>query len=249
VLALASCTGRDSKIASIEVPRPDQTVGGNVSPRSYDIPAGQASAIRRLFKTGGAMGYPIAVVSAQGTQTQFVNPQPVFIGENRFVVGLPEQHHVALTQVIATMQSAPAPVAMESFEMTYWVVEATPADATTIAPDLEEVGKTLEGLGALGKRKFRLIDRVGGRVTSGDEATLRSLRTNVTQALTADASTLQLQLELEQTGGDGKQGPFMHTTLRLRPDQPIVLGDAALSPPVATIDGLVLYIVRARRVD
>ena len=41
----------------------------------------------------------------------------------------------------------------------------------------------------------------------------------------------------------------MRTTLRLKPDEPIVLGNSAISQPVSTENGLVLYMVRARRVD
>lgn len=247
-LALVACSSRDNRLATLEVPRPDQTVGGNVSPRSYDVPPGRAAEIRRLFKGGGAMSYPIAVVSAQGTQTQFVNPQPVFLGENRFVVALPEGHHVALEQVIGQLKASGAPVVTGSYEMTYWIVEATPADANEIAPDLAEISGTLDKLGALGKRKFRMIDRVGGRVTDGDEAKMRSLRTDIFQSLVADPTGLQLTIELQQDADD-KRGPFVRTTLRLKPDQPVVLGDASLSTPVATVNGLVLYVVRARRVD
>jgi len=128
------------------------------------------------------------------------------------------------------------------------VVEALPADDTTIAPDLDDLSKTLHQLGALGKRTFRLVDRVGGRVTSGEEAKLQSMRTAVKQTLTADATAIQLQLELQQIGGDGK-GPYVETTLRLHAEEPIVLGDSAMSKPVAMVDGLLLYVVRARRVD
>jgi hypothetical protein len=247
-LLLAACTSRDTKVASVEVPRPDQTLGGNVAPKSYDIPAGHAAEIRRLFKGGGAMGYPIAVISASGTQTQFVNPQPVFIGDNRFVVALPAQHHAALEQVIASLKTSAAPAPMESFEMTYWVVEATPADDTTIATELDEISGTLKQLSALGKRKFRLVDRVGGRVVDGEEAQLQSLRTGIKQSLAADPTGLVLGIELEQTGDKDKRGPYMRTTLRLQPDKAIVLGDSALSQPLATVDGLLLYVVRARRV-
>jgi hypothetical protein len=248
---LAACSSRDAKIASIEVPRPDQVVGGNVAPKSYDIPAGHAAEIRRLFKGGGAMGYPIAVVSAQGTQTQFVNPQPVFIGENRFVVSLPEQHHAALEQVISGMSKSSPQVSSGSYEMTYWMVFAKDAEETTIEPDLGEIEGTIKQLGALGKRAFKLVDRFGGRVIDGDEALLRSFRTSVKQTLTADASGLQLELELEESGkGKPDQpGPFIRTTLRLKPEQAIVLGDTTLSQPVATENGLLLYVVRARRVD
>ena len=53
---------------------------------------------------------------------------------------------------------------------------------------------------------------------------------------------------LKETGED-KRGVSMRTTLRLKADQPIVLGDSAISQPVSTENGLVLYMVRARRVD
>ncbi len=248
-LLLAACTSRDTKVASVEVPRPDQTVGGNVAPKSYEIPAGHASEIRRLFKGGGAMGYPIAVVSAQGTQTQFVNPQPVFIGDNRFVVALPEQHHAALEQVLASLKTAGAPPTIESYEMTYWIVEATQGDEASIAPDLADITDTLKSLGALGKNKFRLIDRAAARVIDGDEVGIQSVRTSIKQTLTADTGGLSLALELEQNGDKDKRGPFLRTTLRLKPDKPIVLGESALSQPIATVDGLLLYVVRARRVD
>ena len=248
-VALAACNSRDTKLASIEVPRPDQVVGGNIAPKSYDIPAGHAAEIRRLFKGNGAMSYPIAVVSAQGTQTQFVNPQPVFIGENRFVVALPEQHHAALDQVIAGMSKSGPQVSSGSYEMTYWVVLAKDAEATAVAPELRELDATIKQLGALGTKSYSLIDRVGGRVIDGDEASMRSHRTDVQQMLTADASGLQLQLELRENADADKRGVQMRTTLRLEPDEPIVLGNSAISQPVSTENGLVLYMVRARRVD
>src|SRR5688500_6122562 len=68
---------------SAAIQRPDQMVGGNVVPGGHVVPPGRVAEVRRLFESG-TMSYPIAVVSAQGTQTQFVSPKPVFVGENRF---------------------------------------------------------------------------------------------------------------------------------------------------------------------
>ncbi len=248
---LGACTSRDTKLATFEVPRPDQMLGGNISPRSYDIPIGHAAEIRRLFKSNeGAMSYPIAVVSAAGTQTQFVNPQPVFIGESRFVVGMPEGHHAALEQIVASLATSSVPPVAESYEMTYWVVLAKPAEVTSIASDLGEITGTLDKLGALGTQAFTLVDRVGGRVTDGDNADLRSVRTKISQKMSTDNGALQLHLELEENAPPDKQpGPYVKTTLRIKPDQPIVLADSALRQPVATENGLLLYVVRARRVD
>ncbi len=249
-LALSACTSRDTRLASVEVARPDQVLGGNIAPKSYDIPPGHAGEIRRLFKGGGAMGYPIAVVSEKGTNTQFVNPQPVFIGDNRFVVALPEGHHAALEQVLASIKTSGAAGVAESYEMTYWVILAKPADATTVAPELGEVKGTLDKLGALGPQAFTMVDRIGGRVTDGEDAEMHSVRTKIMQTMSTDNGTLQLHLEVEENGpADKHGGPYIKTTLRLKPDQPIVLGDSALSQPVALENGLVLYVVRARRVD
>src|SRR5690349_17199447 len=82
------------------IDRPDQVIGGNIVPQSHEFPAGRAAEIRRMFE-GSALSYPVAVISEKGVQTQFVNPKPVFIGDRRFVVGLPPASHVALDKLIA----------------------------------------------------------------------------------------------------------------------------------------------------
>lgn len=254
LLATAGCNDRDRAAAppaAVPAPdRPDHAIGGTVIPQAHEFPPGRADDIRRLFEQG-AVSYPISVVSAQGVQTQFVNPEPVFVGDRRFVVGAPPAQHAAIDRMIASLD--PSSVRMAStYELTFWVVEAIASANTEVARDLAEVAPMLEKLAGLGKRRYRSLDRVAARARDGAKAKLGGRLIKIDQKLSAFPDRLELDLVLALTGvwnDKPDQGPTVETTLQLPLDVPVVIGDAAQSAAADGAANLLLYVVRARRVE
>ncbi len=256
LIALVGCPGRDQErdrpraAAVAEIMRPDQLVGGNIVPQSHDFPVGRADDIRRLFEND-VTSYPISVVSSAGTQTQFVNPNPVFIGDHRFVVGLPPHMHVALDQLIANLDKQPAK-APSTYEVTFWVIEAVAAGETDVPRDLAEVGPMLQKLTGLGKRRFKSLDRVAARARDGAHTKLSGRMMYVEQTLSAYPDGIELELKLEVKGTWTEKpelGPSVQTTLQLPLDRAIVVGDSAQAAASDGAANLLLYVVRAQRVD
>jgi hypothetical protein len=258
VVALVGCNERDEPATPAPAaatplagdPRPDQTVGGTVIPQSHEFPPGRAGDIRRLFDRN-VMSYPISVISAQGAQTQFVNPRPVFIGDHRFVVGAPPAMHAAIDRMIASLDKSGAPVSA-TYEVTFWVVEATAATNVDVARDLVEVAPMLEKLGGIGKRRYRSLDRVAARSRDGAETKLAGRMIKVEHSVAAFPDGIELDLELSLTGTwseKPEQGPKVETKLQLPLDQAIVIGDSAQTAGADGAANLLLYVVRARRVD
>lgn len=242
--------------ASTAPERPDQIIGGNIVPKSHEVPPGRVAEVRRIFESG-AMSYPIAVVSSSGVQTQFVRPNPVFVGENRFVVGAPPHVHAAIDETLSSLGSAPgagsaAGVGSPTYELTYWIVEANAASETAVAKDLAELAPMFEKLNELGPRTFRLIERLGGRTRDGARAQLTGRIADVSQKIAASPEGLELELGLQLRGmpTDVKdRSPGVETTLVVHLDKPVVLGDSTLAAASDGAAKLLLYVVRARQVD
>ena len=258
VAALTGCNERDQPtapppapaVAPTGVDRPDQSVGGTVIPQAHEFPPGRASDIRRLLERN-VMSYPISVVSAQGAQTQFVNPKPVFVGDHRFVIGAPPAMHAAMDRLIASLDNAPAPTS-STYELTFWVVEATAAANIDVARDLAEVGPMLEKLAGLGKRRYRSLDRLAARSRDGAETKLGGRMIKIEHTVTAFPDGIELDLQLALTGTWSEKpdlGPTVETKLQIPLDEPIVIGDSAQSGAADGAANLLLYVVRARRVD
>lgn len=249
VLSLG-CNERDHASAAAsaaapasEVIRPDKTLGGSIVPQAHEFPPGRADDIRRLFERN-VVSYPVSVVSEQGVQTQFVNPKPVFVGDHQFVVGLPPEQHVALDQMIAKLDKSA--VRSSTYELTFWAVEAVPAAKSEVASDLAEVAPMLEKLAGIGARKYRSLDRVGVRSIDGTSAKVDGRLLRVKQELQTIPKGIELELDLHL---NTEVGLSVEAKLQVPLDQPIVVGD---STQAATGDGpsnLLLYVVRARRVD
>jgi hypothetical protein len=199
------------------------------------------------------MSYPIAVVSTNGTQTQFVQPKPVFISDTRFVVGAPPQVHAAIDTMLKTLGPAQATGPSRTYEMSYWVLEAISAPKLEVPPDATELQPMLEKLTALGTRRYKLVDHVSGQMRDGANATLQGKIAYVTEKLAAGPDGLDLELGLELHGmwdqPMGNKGPIVNTTLQLQLDKPVVLGDSALPAASDGASNVLLYVVRARRVD
>lgn len=243
-LLLAACHPDHS--GNTEVPRTDQVLGGGVVPRSHQIPAGHEAEVRKLFETK-TISYPIAVVSSAGTNTQFVQPNPAYIGADRFVIGATPQIHAELDQLLAAMAKMPAPPATSTYAMTYWAIEADPSTDSQVPQDLGEITPVLQSLSGLGPRHFKTIDRVATRVLDGFRADVKGRELSVEQTLSADPSTLELGLRLELRGHRDEPSTSVETKLQLAVDKPIVLGQTAIGAGSDGSAGVVLYVVRAQR--
>jgi len=248
-LVVIACSGRDApppQPTVVTPDRPDQTIGGSVVPQIHEFPAGRAADIRRIFE-GNALSYPVAVVSKEGAQTQFVNPRPIFVSDRRFVVGLPPAAHAALDRLIAGLNAGPSP-AGATYELTFWAVEGGAAAKTEVAGDLADLAPVLEKLPGLGSRRFKAVDRVGGRSRDGAHSKLvgRVLQAEHKLAAGPDGIELEVTLQLQQSDG---RGPTIETTLHLPLDQPVVMGDASQPGAADGVANLLLYVVRARRVE
>ena len=254
LLALAACHDRDrtspAAAPAPAVERPDQILGAGVVPQAHEFPPGRTDDIRRLFDNN-VMSYPVSVVSEKGVQTQFVNPRPVFVGDRRFVVGAPSSMHAAIDKMIATLDKTAAP-AKQTYELTFWVVEAVAATNTDVARDLVDVAPMLEKLAGLGKRRYRSLDRVAARSRDGAKTKIsgRILRVEHELETFPDGIELELTLALPGIWTDKPElGPTVETKLQLPLDQPIVIGDSAQTSAFEGAANLLLYVVRARRVD
>lgn len=249
VLAVG-CNERDRQTSSpaaaptTDIPqRPDQLIGAGVMPMAHEFPPGRVDAIRRLFDHNVG-SYPISVVTAQGAQTQFVNPKPIFTSDRQFVIALPPAQHAAVDRMIAQLDKVP-PVAPATYEVTFWLVEASTAPKVEVANELGEVAPMLAKLANLGTRKFRSLDRVTARSIDTMETKLSGQLISVEHELAAVPKGIQIELNMQlRTEGS----PRIETKLTMPLDQPIVIGDSTQT----TGDGagnLLLYVVRARRVD
>ncbi|HEY1549836.1 MAG TPA: hypothetical protein VGG28_18535 [Kofleriaceae bacterium] len=236
-MLLAACHSTDRV-------EPARAAEVTVVPRIHQIPAGHANDVRKLFDAH-VLSYPITVAGAAGTNTQFIRPDPSFIGTDRFVIGATPEIHAALDTLLESLAKSPVPQASGTYTMTYWAIEAEPSNDVQVPADLAEIEPVLKSLGALGARKFHTIDRVSTRVLDGTRADVKSRAMTVSQTLSVDGPALELQLELgvKELGGD------IETKLQLAPDKPVVLGETAMGSAADPAANLVLYVVRAQRAE
>jgi hypothetical protein len=211
-------------------------------PKLYDVPAGREAEVRRLLR---GMSYPVSVITHDGAQTQFVPLQATFTSDQHLIINAPPQYHPAIDEILKKL--ATSPVTPQSFEVTYWIVRADAAKATTIAPDLAEIAGVLEQLPGLGTRAFAMLDHLSARTSDGDEAKLGGQVATIQQRLTSMPGIVDLELDMTVRAPGATAPAQIETQLRIKPDAPVVLGDSAatqtnLDAPAA----LLLYIVRVR---
>jgi hypothetical protein len=130
-----------------------------------------------------------------------------------------------------------------TYELTYWIVDAATADKTEVPADLAEAG--LDKLTGLGARKFQLVDRVSARTRDGSKAKLGGRLTRIEHRVASGPDGIELDVELQLQAKPGEPAPTIETTLQVPIDRPIVVGDSS----TATATNLLLYVVRARRVE
>jgi hypothetical protein len=245
VALLAAC--REEHTKSIEgAPIGHEPV---VVPRTHKIPAGHAAEVRKIFEAHEVITFPISVVSSAGTNTQFVNPTPTFLGNDRFVLAATPEIHEELDRLLDEIAKEHTPTKEITYAVTYWAIEADPNASVEIPADLEEVKPVLESLKGLGPRKFKIIDRAATHSLDGMKAGVKSRELDIQQTLSSDADGLQLALELEL---NDKPPGFpsnskVHTKLEIALDKPIVLAETAMEAGSGTPpENLVLFVVKAR---
>ncbi len=251
-LLLVACRDKEPPKPTTGAPteRPDQTIGGTVVAQAHDFPVGRAADIQRLFDEH-VMSYPIAVVSKDGAQTQFANPKPVFVSDSRFVVGLPPASHQALDRLIAGLSKGKSSLG-GTYELTFWAVEGVVAPETQVSPDLGDVAPALDKLTGLGKRRYKSLDRVGARSRDGSVTKLTGRMLKAEHRLATGGDGIELELTMQLLGGAADKAeptPTIETTLHLPLDKPIVIGDTAQAGASDGAANILLYVVRARRVD
>lgn len=220
--------------------------GYDVVPRTYQVPPHRSAEVRRLVRS---MSYPITIVTAQGAQTQFVQPTATFTSDRHFVVTAPVHFHPAIEDLLKRLASESEAARSPTYQITYWMVQAEPASDGAITPELAEIDKVLQSLTGLGKRRFRLVDRVSSRVTDGEDSAINGRIVGVKQNLESTPEGVELQVELQAKSAETTS--VVETRVRLRPDQAVVLGDSAAAPAgnAGDVAPLVLYVVRAHPVE
>ena len=220
-----------------------------IVPRNHPIPPGHLADVRKLFESH-LVSIPISVVSSAGTNTQFVNYQPTYVGDH-FVINATPEIHAELDTLLAAMAKQPATPPPATYLITYWAIEAAPSAASEIAPDLAELEPVLKSLAPLGPRTFKTIDRVATRSIDGTGADLKSRRLELEQTLSGDNVALELSLDLK-LNGEHPDGPpraeKISAKFPVTLDKPVVLGQTGDADGSNAAD-LVLYVVRAQRAE
>lgn len=241
ILALAACRSADPA-APVAPPTPASysQFGYDISPRAYEVPPGRAAEVRRLVK---GLAYPVSVVSAQGAQTQFVNPQPTFTSDGHVVLTLPGNYQAAVAELMKTVV-AEGPGTESAYDVSYWVVRATPGQAFMAAPELGDIQPALEKVIGLGTRVYGIVDRVATRTLDGEESSIEGRSTKVEQTVSTSPGGLELEVKLTETHADGTANQI-ETKISLQPGQVVILGDATAPRDDKLLDGdVLLYVVR-----
>lgn len=218
----------------------------NIVMRTYKVPPGQEKLVQRLLD--GTTSYPISVVSAQGAQTQLINARPHFTGNGYFVLSAPENIQDGVKQLMEQLAATPAPPAQTSIDATYWLVVGYPAKETTVSDRLGEVAPAIKAISNLGPMKFDLLERLEVVGLDGDEVHTAGHSSDLRQTASRDADAISLRVEL-QTQGD--QPGKVNTTLTIKPNQFVVMGQSGYVPHGHMTDDpsqlpTLFYVVRAR---
>jgi hypothetical protein len=212
--------------------------------RTYKVPPGEEKLVERLLRK--TTSYPISVVSAQGAQTQLINPQPMFTGNGYFVLAAPENIQEGVRQLMDELAKNPPAPAPGSLDATYWLVLGYPAKDTAISDRLGDVAPALKALTSLGPMRFELLERLEVVGVDGDEVKTSGQTAELRSTASRDNDAIALRIDINANGNPpGK----IETTVTVKPNQFAVFGqsgyvprDAAANDPKPTL----FYVVRAR---
>jgi hypothetical protein len=212
--------------------------------RTYQVPAGQEKLVERLLD--GTTSYPVSTVSAQGIQTQFVNPRPHFTGNGYFVLSAPESIHEGVRQLLAELGKHGAPPAQPSIDATYWLVLGWPGKDAALPERLGEIAPALKTLGSLGPMRFELLERLELVALDGQEARTTGQAVHIKQTASRDGSMFQLRIE---AAADGEIAGRVETAVSVKPGQFAVFGQSGFVPKGAMLTEpkpTLFYIIRAQ---
>jgi hypothetical protein len=212
--------------------------------RTYKVPPGQDKLVERLLD--GTTSYPVSVVSAQGTQTQFVHPQPHFTGNGYFVLSAPEAIHDGVKQLLDELGKHAAPPAQPSIDATYWLVLGWPSKDPAIPERLGEIAPALKTLGNLGAMRFDLLERLELVALDGQEARATGQSAQIKQTASRDGELFQMRVEVHAQGDTPGN---VETTLTVKPGQFAVFGQSGFVPRGAMLTDpkpTLFYVIRAK---
>lgn len=212
--------------------------------KTYKVPDGQEKLVERLLD--GTTSYPVSTVSAQGQQTQFVNPRPHFTGNGYFVLSAPEAIHEGVRQLLDELAKHPAPPPQPSVDATYWLVLGWPVKDAPLPDRLTEIAPALKTLGNLGPMRFELLERLELAALDGQEASAQSQNVQLRQTASRDGAAYQLRINVTTQGETvGK----IETTVAVKPGQFAVFGQSGFIPKGATLlepKPTLFYVIRAQ---
>jgi len=212
--------------------------------RTYKVPDGQEKLVERLLD--GTTSYPVSTVSAQGQQTQFVNPRPHFTGNGYFVLGAPEAIHEGVRQLLDELAKHPAPPAQPSIDASYWLVLGWPGKTAPLPERLGEIAPALKTLDNLGAMRFELLERVELVALDGQTAHATGQNVELEQTASRDGAVFQLRVKVNANGEiRGK----IETTVTVKPGQFAVFGQSGFIPVGAALvepKPTLFYVIRAQ---
>jgi hypothetical protein len=237
---LAGCGGKPAPSAA-----PQTDAQAHIL-RTYKVPDGQDKRVERLLR---GLSYPVQVVTAQGTQTQFVRLGPELIGDGYMTLSAPAGIHEGVRELLDQLKGSKVPPPPATVETTFWLVLGWPAQERSLAPDLKDAAAAIDTLGDLGPMRFELLDRVQVMTIDGEDAQASG---NAIDRLTVtpvvDGDSIALRLNVRVRGGQAPTG--IETSINVKPDQYAILGqagyvpDRAAAPPPGRAS--LFYVVRAR---
>jgi hypothetical protein len=212
--------------------------------KTYKVPDAQEKLVERLLD--GTTSYPVSVVSAQGTQTQFVNPRPHFTGNGYFVLSAPETIHEGVRQLLDELGKHPAPPPQPSIDATYWLVLGWPGKEAPVPDRLGEIAPALKTLSNLGPMRFELLERLELVALDGQEAKAHGQNVQLEHTASRDGAGFQLRVKVN---ADGEAPGRIETTVTVKPGQFTVFGQSGFVPRGATLiepKPTLFYVIRAQ---
>ena len=253
VLGLGLLAGCSTKPAP---PPPQATVAPNDYAqahilRTYKVPDGQDKRVERLLR---GLSYPVQVVSAQGTQTQFVHMGPQLIGDGYLTLSAPAGIQDGVRQLLDELKSSKVPAPPATVETTLWMILGWPAKERAVSPELADAAGALDALASLGPMRFELLDRTQILAVDGEEATASGNAIDrLVETAVVDGDAIELRLVVRVRGGQAPTG--IETAVSVKPGQFAILGQAGYMPntPTTALPGSgrdgrasLFYVVRAR---
>jgi hypothetical protein len=218
--------------------------------KTYKLPPGHEKSVARLLS---ASSYPIAIVTDKGAQTQFVRVNPQLTGNGYMVLSAPEGIHAGVSELIATLEKAPAEAPTPSIEVTYWLVLGYPAAEADLSK-APEIAEALKALGNLGPMRFQPLETLRVASVDGEESMVEGQYATIHQTAAVDTGTIQLKLRIAVHGAE--HDAHVETVLGVKPGQFAVLGHAGFLPrgeagaaPATGAVPTLFYVARARKLD